>query len=192
MTAGQDRPDQLVIWARATAQELLSSPLPRRWAHTQGVARAAADLVGAIIAAPAATLVATAWLHDIGYAPAVATTGFHPLDGARYLQRQGFPAEVVSLVAFHTGAQSEANQRGLASELAEFPVPDAVLLDAVTCADMTTSPAGTPIAAHARLAEIFDRYRPGSPVSDAVHASAPDLLAAVRRCRQRMTCPPPR
>jgi hypothetical protein len=32
--------------------------------------------------------VAAAWLHDIGYAPAIAEsgTGFHPLDGARYLR----------------------------------------------------------------------------------------------------------
>ena len=27
-------------------------------------------------------LVAAAWLHDIGYAPGLVQTGFHPLDGA--------------------------------------------------------------------------------------------------------------
>jgi predicted HD phosphohydrolase len=185
VTADQDRPDQLVNWARATAQELLSSTLPRRWAHTQGVAAAAADLVGALTAAPAATLVAAAWLHDIGDAPAVATTGFHPLDGARYLARQGFPDEVVSLVAVHTGAQFEADRRGLAAQLATLPAPDPVLLDAMTSADMTTSPAGGPVTAEARLVEIFNRYRPGSPASDAVHISAPYLLAAVSRCQHR-------
>ena len=31
-------------------------------------------------------MTAAAWLHDIGYAPAVDDTGFHPLDGARYLR----------------------------------------------------------------------------------------------------------
>jgi hypothetical protein len=30
-------------------------------------------------------LVSAALLHDIGYAPDLAMTGFHPLDGARYL-----------------------------------------------------------------------------------------------------------
>ena len=34
-------------------------------------------------------LVAAAWLHDIGYAPELVETGFHPLDGARYLRREG-------------------------------------------------------------------------------------------------------
>jgi hypothetical protein len=29
---------------------------------------------------------ATAYLHDIGYAPDLAKTGFHPLDRARYLR----------------------------------------------------------------------------------------------------------
>lgn len=173
-------------WARATAQELLGSALPRRWAHTQGAAAAAADLIGKLTAAQPNTLIAAAWLHDIGYSPAVATTGFHPLDGAQYLQRQGFPAEVVSLVAFHTGAKFEADRRGVAAELAKLPAPDPVLLDAVTCADMTTSPAGGPVTAEARLAEIFNRYGPGSPVSDAVHISAPYLLAAVSRCQHRI------
>lgn len=171
--------------ARATAQELLGSALPSPWTHTQGVAAAAAHLIGELTAAQQNTLIAAAWLHDIGYSPAVATTGFHPLDGARYLQRQDFPAEVVSLVAFHTGAQFEADQRGVAAELAELPAPDPVLLDALTCADMTTSPAGDPVTAQARLAEIFNRYDPGSPVSDAVHISAPYLLAAVSRCQHR-------
>ncbi|WP_394378549.1 hypothetical protein [Saccharopolyspora spinosa] len=34
------------------------------------------------------TLVAAAWLHDIGYSPEIGHTHFHPLDGARWLQSQ--------------------------------------------------------------------------------------------------------
>ena len=34
-------------------------------------------------------LVAAAVLHDVGYAPTVALTGFHPLDDARYLAGLG-------------------------------------------------------------------------------------------------------
>lgn len=37
-------------------------------------------------------LVAAAWLHDIGYAPELRDTGFHPLDGARHLEALGAPA----------------------------------------------------------------------------------------------------
>ncbi len=44
-------------------------------------------------------LVAAAWLHDIGYAPEVTDTGFHPLDGARYLVGLGIAERVVNLWA---------------------------------------------------------------------------------------------
>jgi len=186
VTADRCQSDQLVEWARTTAQELLRLTLPQRWAHTQGVAAAAAGLTGEFTAPQATILIAAAWLHDVGYAPAVAATGFQPLDGAHYLRGQGFPAQVVSLVAFHTGAQFEADRRGLAAKLNEFPAPDPVVLDAVIWADMTTSPAGVPITAEARLADIFDRYSLGTPVPDAVHTSAPDLLAAVSRCERRV------
>ncbi len=107
------------------------------------------------------------------------------MDGAVHLRGQGFPAQVVSLVAFHSGACFEADRRGLTAELNQFPDPDSVLLDAVTCADMLTSPDGDPVTAEARLADIFSRYSPGTPVSDAVNACAPELLACVDRCRHR-------
>ena len=67
------------------ARELLQKSLPRRWAHTRGVARTAREL-SPILGADADLVLAAAWLHDIGYAPAVAVTGFHPLDGARHLR----------------------------------------------------------------------------------------------------------
>jgi len=188
----QVQSDPLVARARTVAQELLGLTLPRRWAHTQGVAAATAYLIGELIAPQATTLFAAAWLHDIGYAPGVAMTGFHPLDGAQYLRKQGFPGQVVSLVAFHTGAQFEADRRGLTTRLNGFAAPDPVLLDALTCADTTTSADGAPVTAEARLTDIFDRYPPGSPVSDAVHSSAPELLAAVRRCQQRIVSQPER
>ena len=73
-------------------------------------------------------LVAAAWLHDIGYAPELVETGFHPLDGARYLRRAGVDGQVVSLVAYHSCAQIEAEVRGLGDELAsEFSPGDPLL-----------------------------------------------------------------
>lgn len=67
----------------------------------------------------------SAILHDIGYAPRLAATGFHPLDGARFL-RDEFHADdrLVRLVANHTFALLEAEERGLREQLeTEFPVP---------------------------------------------------------------------
>ena len=64
------------------AQALLQEPLPRRWAHVQGVAARALSLAP-VLGADAGLLEAAAWLHDIGYAPGLAVTGLHALDGAR-------------------------------------------------------------------------------------------------------------
>jgi hypothetical protein len=44
------------------------------------VATTAAGLVDGLTPEQSATLVAAAWLHDIGYAPGLATTGLHQLE----------------------------------------------------------------------------------------------------------------
>lgn len=162
---------------RAIAQPLVG-PLGRRWGHTVQVARRAEDLVAAG-ADPAVAL--AAWLHDIGYAPSVASTDLHALDGARHLSALGAPREVVSLVAYHTGAEFEAVERGLASELRAFDRPDQAALDALTLADLTTDPAGGVVAVDERLAEIIQRYPADHPVHRAIEKSSPYL----RECAQR-------
>ncbi|MEU1246116.1 hypothetical protein [Micromonospora arida] len=48
------------------------------WAYDVSVAATVGD--------DAALLEAPAILHDVGYAPHLAKTGFHPLDGAVYLK----------------------------------------------------------------------------------------------------------
>jgi hypothetical protein len=75
----------LPSWAQQLARALLLESLPRRWADVQGVAARARGLA-AVLGADAELLEAAAWLHDIGYAPGLATTGLHALDGARYLR----------------------------------------------------------------------------------------------------------
>jgi HD superfamily phosphodiesterase len=55
----------LVDHARRVAQSYLEASRPGRWQHV--------------------TVVTAAWLHDIGLAPDLRDTGFHPLDGARFL-----------------------------------------------------------------------------------------------------------
>jgi len=152
-----------------------------RLAHVRGVAAAAERLVERIDPLEAEALVAGAWLHDVGYAPSVRSTGFHSLDGAVFVRAEGFPALVVSLVAYHTGAVFEARERGLSEALAEFAEPPDFLLDVLTCADMTTGPDGSPVRADDRLSEILSRYAEDDPVHRAIMLSAPTLLAAVAR-----------
>jgi HD domain len=60
----------------AARRALLQEPLPRRWAHVQGVADRARGLAP-VLGADAELIEAAAWLHDIGYAPGLATTGLH-------------------------------------------------------------------------------------------------------------------
>ena len=178
--------DTLASWAQELARALLQEPLPRRWAHVQGVANRARSLA-AVLGADADLLEAAAWVHDIGYAPGVAITGLHQLDGARYLRdTQHADAMLCRLVAHHSCAIIEAGERGLADALSsEFdPAPD-VLASVLTCCDMTTSPDGEPVPVGRRLAEIRDRYGPGHLVSRSIQRATPMILRAVEQVRQR-------
>lgn len=168
------------VRARAIAEVRLAD-LPHRWAHVRGVAATAERLVVGLDAVDAEAVVTAAWLHDVGYAPSVRSTGFHPIDGAVFVRVEGFSAAVVSLVAYHTGAVFEARERGLSDALAEFTEPPSVLLDVLTCADMMTCPQGSPVRAEDRITEILSRYPDGDPVHRAIGRAAPSLLAAAAR-----------
>jgi hypothetical protein len=161
------------LWAEELARKLLEIPLPRRWAHVQGVAERARFLAP-ILGGDAELLEAAAWLHDIGYSPELADTGFHPLDGARYLRDvHGADPVLCRLVANHSCAVIEAEERGVDRELsAQFPVPDPELGDALTYCDMTTSPNGFPVSLGDRLAEIRRRYGPSDVVTSFVQDDA--------------------
>ncbi len=168
----------LVASARATAAGLLREPLPRRWSHVQAVAAVAAKVAGN----DAEILVAAAWLHDVGYTPTVSRTGFHPLDGARWLREQGHPERLCGLVAYHSGAIFEAAQRGLDGELrAEFDDEQSAVRDTLWYADMTTGPDGEPMSAPDRLAGIRERYGPDHVVTRAWDQAEPYVLEAVTR-----------
>src|SRR5690349_5304414 len=115
--------------ASKVASEYLSG-LGRRWEHVRTVGRLADSLAAADKISP--DVAAAAWLHDVGYAEELSSTGLHALDGATFLAAEGAPAEVVALVAHHTGADYEAEERHLAAELAAMPAADARALDTLT------------------------------------------------------------
>ncbi|MGI5438823.1 HD domain-containing protein [Streptomyces shenzhenensis] len=178
----------LIVWAHDLAESLLAVPLPRRWAHSQGVATRAQSLEG-ILGKDAGLLCAAAMLHDIGYTPSLAATGFHPLDGARYLRNHtAADRRLVRLVANHSCAVLEAEERGLREELeAEFPLPDhAALVDALAYCDMTTTPDGERTTVDARLAEILGRYGQDSIVGRFIRRAEPELCGAVHRVEVRL------
>jgi len=174
-------------WATELARKLLEVPLPRRWAHVQGVAAQARSLAP-ILGDDADLLEAAAWLHDIGYSPDLVDTGFHPLDGARYLRDVEHTDLVLCrLVANHSCAIIEAEERGLANELStEFPAPAPMLNDALAYCDMTTTPTGEVVDVHERLAEIVERYGPHDVVTRFIRKAEPQLVSSVVRTDQRL------
>jgi putative nucleotidyltransferase with HDIG domain len=176
----------LASWAQQLARALLQQPLPRRWAHVQGVAARARSLAP-VLGADAELLQAAAWLHDIGYAPSLATTGLHQLDGARYLRdARHADAMLCRLVAHHSYAIIEAGERGLADILGhEFDPAPYALASVLTCCDMTTSPDGELVPVAQRLAKIHDRYGPGHLVNRSIQRATPMILRAVDHVQDR-------
>ena len=176
--------ENLVQWAEEQASTLLS-PLGNRWLHVQGVAEKARSVSKAFNENDGTYLIAAAYLHDIGYAPSLKRTGFHPLDGACYLQSCG-QGRLASLVAHHSEAQFEAHLRGLLSELDTFPRQCSPLSDALTYCDITTSPIGQDITFQERIADIFSRYGDADIVSQAIHQAVPSLSLAVERTQRKL------
>jgi HD domain len=175
--------------AQDLAEAKLAASLPRRWRHVRSVARRA-RWVAKTLALPD-DLVAAAWLHDIGYAPELVETGFHPLDGARYLRREGVDGQVVSLVAYHSCAQIEADVRGLGPELAtEFAPADSLLTDALLYCDMTTGPDGDYVRPADRLVEIRGRNGPDHEVTRFVERAASQILATAGRIQELLAVQP--
>lgn len=173
--------------AYSLAESLLSGPLPRRWAHSLGVAERARSLAP-ILDGDAALMEAAAVLHDIGYSPSIASTGFHPLDGARFLRDQeAMDDRVVRLVAHHSCALLEAEERGLREELeTEFELEQPALVDALLFCDMTTTPDGGCTSSRDRVAEIVGRYGPDTIVGRFIQRAAPEIHAAVQRVEGRL------
>jgi hypothetical protein len=167
------------------AERLLAVDQPLRWAHVRSVAgRAAGWAVGLD---DADVVIASAWLHDIGYAADLVDTGFHPLDGARFLRALGWPDEVATLVAHHTSARVEAAERGLARELdREFPDDWSQARDVLWAADATTGPTGKPVGIGDRVREVIERYGADHLVARCMMQIEPQLRAAHDRATSRL------
>jgi HD domain len=175
-----------VTEARALAERYLALELPRRWCHVRAAA-AQAERVAEKLGLTDGTLVAAAWLHDIGYGPDLAESGFHPLDGGRFLRTIGVDDRVACLVAHHSCAVHEARVRGLDGELlAEFDREDSSTYDALVYCDMTTGPGGEAVGFIDRMDEIARRYGPGHEVTRALDLGREDLTLCCHRTLKRL------
>jgi hypothetical protein len=169
----------------AREAERLLAPLGNRWLHVQGVAERARQISIAFDADDATYLVAAAYLHDIGYAPALKNTAFHPIDGAYYVRSLGHQ-RLASLVAHHSEARFEARLRGLGDILNEFPRERSAVADALTYCDQTTSPTGKVVSPRERATEVFARYGEADTVSQACYQALPYISLAIARTQRRL------
>lgn len=139
---------------------------------------------------PDRTVGCAAYLHDIGYSADCIDTGWHPLDGARWLQRNGWPRPVCQLVMWHSCSWHEGRLRDLlplaVEEFGDVPFSGSPELDALTAADLTTSPTGRRVTLQVRLDDIRTRYRTGDLVRAALDLAEDDMRSAVSRAETRL------
>ncbi|PVG81117.1 2',3'-cyclic-nucleotide 2'-phosphodiesterase [Nocardioides gansuensis] len=174
-----------VAQARALAAGLLVE-LPDRWRHTIAVAARAEELADAVDRSDHEVLHAAAWLHDVGYSRRVSRTGFHPLDGARFLDREGWPLRVCALVAHHSGARFLARSYGLSMQLNAYADERSPVTDALAYADQTVGAAGERLPLEERWADMLRRHGPGSANVLVHEERAPYLRAAAERVERRL------
>ena len=160
--------------------ELLSVLEDDRRAHSLAVGLKVECAAGHVLPRLRGDLVAAATLHDIGYGHDV--TGFHPLDGARFLAAEGFSPTVCHLVAHHSASTYEAEERGIdLAAYGEFRAPCEGLGPAhavLWWADLTTGPQGQDTSVEERLDDIASRYAPDEVVARNAAKNRAVLLAA--------------
>jgi hypothetical protein len=176
--------DSLVACAAERANVLLS-PLGNRWLHVQGVVKRASWVGQTFEEGDRLLLLAAAYLHDIGYAPSLRVTGFHPLDGALYVRSCGYE-RFAALIAHHFEARFEAHLRGCDQLMQEFPREHSAVADALTYCDATTSPKGEQVSLKKRAAEIRARYGEQDLVVQALRLAMPYLALTVGRIQRRL------
>jgi HD superfamily phosphodiesterase len=177
--------EDITIWAEKHASNLIA-PLDNRWLHVQGVVRKARWGAKILREDDRPFLIAAAYLHDIGYAPPLKKTGFHPLDGAYYIRSYGHE-RLASLVAHHFEAGIEAQQLGYKQELATFPREHSLLADVLDYCDCTTGHTGVPVSWEERIREIRDRYSETDVSVQALSEAEPYLTQVVARVQQALS-----
>jgi hypothetical protein len=174
-TAPRGRVGGRVAAAQALARHLLGHDV-RRINHVAGVARAAAFVAANVPDVDENLVVSAAWLHDVGHARPLARTGFHPLDGAVYLQQGDWDDAIVRLVAHHSHSRVTAEAIGAGADLQRFAPLEGLLADILTFADVIAGPDGTGVSTQHRLAELRTPPRTGRVLPEGVREERYRLL----------------
>lgn len=177
--------DELIEASRELVGHMLERD-PKRLRHSAAVADRAQAYAATVARSEAHSLIAAAWLHDIGYSVRLRDTGFHPLDGALYLRREGWPEPVCTLVAHHSGSRFVARVLGLDDRLGAFKFVEDPLSDALTVADNTAGPDGAIVTVDERLRDKQTRHGPESPNARANPERDDYIRAAAQRVAHRL------
>jgi hypothetical protein len=165
----------LVREAQTLAQALLTHD-PGRLQHVRGAGLVAGKAAGALSIDEPEMLIAAAWLHDIGYARHIARTGFHPVDGALFLAREGWPEQVVFLVAHHSHAAVLAPYYGVQHHMALLEHVHGHADDILTFSDLRAGPDGLGADPRDRVDDMRRRHAERTFVPDNIHEARYRLL----------------
>ena len=133
-----------------------------RLAHMRDAAAFARDLSDSFSLGPeyGSLLERSALLHDVGYAPSLRRFGYHPLDGALFLEEAGEHPWVVEGVLRHSQADKKTDRfEGVSAEYARRQsMPEAGwLVRAVTVADWRSAGVGGRVSFARRFQDIAVR-----------------------------------
>ena len=116
-----------------------------------------------------------ALVHDIGYLESIAETGFHPLDGANFLEHQGFSI-LADLIIGHSSSPEEAQLRGI-----DRPIPcNSLFTKVLTFWDMQVGPGGVYMSYAERCQDILFRYSEDSVVGKANIMARPRIEEIIK------------
>jgi hypothetical protein len=174
-----------LAWALKVARQIVG-PERYRWAHTLGVVRLVNESLTLVATEERSLVLAAAYVHDIGHARRLRTTGCHALDGALYVREAGHP-QLASMVAQHSGARCEAALRGLETEMAMFTtVGESSALDVLTFSDLKTDHQGYRCSVDERLEGIATRYGDDHIATRAFRRAQSELRQTVSRVESRL------
>jgi putative nucleotidyltransferase with HDIG domain len=167
----------LVSRAERSAVALLGHD-PDRLAHSRTAARIAEQVTDVLGIEDPELVVAATWLHDVGYAPTVVRTGFHPLDGALHLADEGWPDETVLLVAHHSYASVLAPYFGVEEHLSLLDHAPFDAEDVLVYADLLSGPTGMGASPEDRIKDKRARLTSPACVPSKVREDRYRLLLA--------------
>lgn len=120
-----------------------------------------------------------ALLHDIGYWPPIAHTGFHPIDGARFLEQEG-EQEIPRIIVGHSCSPEEGELRGFPGICSD----PGLIAKLITYWDVQVQQGGAVVSYDERLQDILARYGTESIVGQANLKAKPRIETLLMEVKQ--------